>query len=119
MNLLKNLLLSAILLFCFSASTMADNTLYTIDVKNTTKYIKVFTMYYEHKNHTDEIGLASPDIRLTLKPNETKTINIEAGVYSIIEKTPSKNYFGSYMITIPQDLIDGQSIPDKIKKEMF
>jgi hypothetical protein len=95
---------------------MANDDIYVLEIKNTTKYNKIFMIYNNNsKENTHEIGMAPPEIVLNIKSLEAKSIELKAGSYSIIEKIPSRNHYAAYNIIIPQGLANEQ-ITETLKK---
>jgi cytochrome c oxidase assembly protein Cox11 len=96
-------------LFC-TVTAIADDTTYVITIKNITPYNKVIMIYNDSKEITHQIGLAPPQTSIKIKPQETKSVELKAGNYSIIEKTPAYNHYKCYNIIVPEDLASKQII---------
>jgi hypothetical protein len=103
-------------LFCTVTAT-ADDTLYVIEIKNITSYNKDIMIYNDWKEGVHEVGLDPPQISIKIKPQETKSIELKAGKYSIIEKVPSRNHYSCYSIIVPEDLAS-EHVIDLLKKGM-
>jgi hypothetical protein len=101
-------------LFC-TVPAIADDATYVIEIKNVTTYNKVIMIYNDSKETVHQIGLGPPQISIKIKPQETKSVELKAGHYSIIEKIPARNHYSCYSIMVPQDLASEQII-DLLKK---
>jgi hypothetical protein len=83
---------------------------YVIEIKNVTTYNKVIMVYNDSKEPVHQIGLDHPQISIKLKPQESQSIELTAGNYSIIEKIPSLNHYTCYSIVVPEDVASGEII---------
>lgn len=112
---MRKLVLALLFVLFYTVTAMADETIYVIEVKNVTTYNKVIMVYSDPKEYVHQIGLDPPQISIKIKPQETKSIELKAGNYSIIEKIPALNHYTCYSIVVPEDVASEQ-ILELLKK---